>query len=317
MATALILGANGFVGPWLARELASHGYRVCASDVQAGPSSRLECDLYWPANLLDPSSLAGLLEATRPDQVYDLAAVSSVGQSWRNPALTMRVNVEGTVNLLEACRALDPMPRVLLVGSSEEYAPSTDPLSEDSPLAATNPYGISKEAQGRIADMYLCEYGLPVYRVRAFNHTGPGQAPAFVLPSWCWQVAEIERSGRPGTLRVGNLDVARDFSDVRDIVRAYVMLVESDRAGEVFNVGSGVARPLRELLGDITSLCRQEVAVEVDPDLLRPTDNPFICCDASRIADSLGWRPRIIIRDTLADIYKSLKCDALEGGPIV
>lgn len=308
MATALILGSNGFVGPWLARELLSHGYHVCASDVQQRPCARLRCDSYEPADLLDPTSLSDLLSAVRPDQVYNLAAVSSVGRSWRDPALTMRVNVEGVVNLLENCRFLDPMPRVLLVGSSEEYAPSAEPLSEDARIAANNPYGISKEAQGRVADMYFHEYGLPVYRVRAFNHTGPGQASTFVLPSWCRRVAEIEKSCKSGTIRVGNLDVARDFSDVRDVVRAYRLLVESERVGEVFNVGSGETWPLRVLLETICEFCPQEISVKVDPALLRPNDNPVICCEASKLREAVDWVPIFQIKETLRNLYQSL-CD--------
>lgn len=305
MATALILGANGFVGPWLARELASHDYHVCASDVQDESSPRLECDFYMPSNLLDPDSLSLLLEATRPDQVYNLAAVSSVGQSWRNPALTMRVNVEGVINLLEACRAMDPMPRVLLVGSSEEYAPSMEPLTEDSPLAATSPYGISKETQGRIAEMYYREYGLQVYRVRAFNHTGPGQTETFVLPSWCKQVAKIDKSGKPGIVRVGNLEVARDFSDVRDVVRAYRTVVESWNPVIPINIGSGVATTLEILLSKIVSFTGQTVVVETDSNLLRPSDNPVICCDNSLLKNRLAWNNEFDIDTTLEDLYKS------------
>lgn len=306
MATALILGANGFVGPWLAKELSTHGYRVCGSDVQQNPSERLQCDLYQTANLLDAESLKQLVEKVRPDQVYNLAAVSSVGQSWRNPALTIRVNVEGVVNLLETCRAMDHIPKVLLVGSSEEYAPSTEPLSEGSPIAANNPYGISKEAQGRLADMYCREYGLPIYRVRAFNHTGPGQPSTFVLPSWCSQVARIEKSGATGVIKVGNLNVSRDFTDVRDVVRAYRLLMESEHVGKIFNVGSGVSRPLREFLDVIISYSTQEVIVSVSDGLLRPTDNPYICGDTRQIQDALGWSAKRDIAETLFVMYTSM-----------
>ena len=305
MATALILGANGFVGPWLARELSSLGYRVCGSDIQGHPSERLKCDLYHAANLLDIESLKRLMETIHPDQVYNLAAVSSVGQSWRNPAQTMRVNVEGVVNLLEICRTMNPMPRVLLVGSSEEYAPSTEALSENSPIAANNPYGISKETQGRLANMYFHEYGLPIYRVRAFNHTGPGQAPTFVLSSWCRQAAEIEMSGCSGTIKVGNLDVARDFSDVRDVVRAYRMLLESNHAGAVFNVGSGTALPLRVLLSIITGFTKQHIKVEIDSMLLRRTDNAIIKCNNENLVKLLGWSPAFALETTLFDLYTS------------
>lgn len=304
MATALILGANGFVGPWLAQELVSHGYDVFASDVQDEPSSRLSCDGYRAADLLDPASIDRILLESQPDQIYDLAAVSSVAQSWRMPALTMRVNVEGTVNLLESCRSLDRSPRLLLVGSSEEYAPSEAALSEESPLAATSPYGISKIAQGNLSRMYAERYGLHVYHVRSFNHTGPWQSDAFVIPSWCRQAALIERSGKPGTIRVGNTRVRRDVSDVRDVVRGYRMLVESDHEGEAFNICSGVSYELASLLDAIVSYTDVDVSVEVDPELLRPSDNPMILGDRSKAERLLGWHPEHGIEETLGAVYR-------------
>ena len=154
---------------------------------------------------------------------------------------------EGTT-ILEAARKQPRMPKVLLIGSSEEYAPSDEPLSETSPLDANSPYGVSKVMQERFASLYRARYGMKVYCVRPFNHTGVGQRETFVIPSWCKQAAEISRSGKPGVMRVGNLDVKRDFSDVRDIVRAYRMILESEDCETIYNVGSGKAIALRELL---------------------------------------------------------------------
>lgn len=305
MPRVLIFGANGFVGAYLAREFADHGYVVAASDQMASPRNSLQCDSYTECNLLDADEVVKVAAAAKPDVVINLAAVSNVGQSWRMPQMTIEVNVVGSLNVLEAAKVQEPMPKVLLVGSSEEYAPSDVPLTEESPLSAGNPYGISKAGQERFANVYEERFGMQIYRVRSFNHTGVGQSDTFVLPSWCKQAADIEKSGKPGVLRVGNLHVKRDFSDVRDIVRAYRLLVESDYAGEVFNVGSGVAHTLEELLQSIIDDCSQEVLVEVDPRRLRPSDNPTITCDYTKARRLLGWTPRYKIEDTLRAIYES------------
>ena len=299
---ALIFGVNGFVGAHLARELASRGYEVCGSDLKEG-CALPEVGRYASCDLADSEGVAKVVADAKPDYIVNLAAISSVGQSWRMPALTMRVNVEGALNVMEAARALETMPRVLLVGSSEEYAPKDGPLNEDDLTVSNNPYGISKATQERFAALYAERYGLEVCLTRSFNHTGPGQNPNFVLPSWCRQAAAIERSGKPGKMTVGNLKVARDFSDVRDVVRAYRLILEGGRAGEAYNVGSGRALPLGELLEAVTGFCSQDIEVEIDPELIRPTDTPCICCDASKLRNELGWVPERTIEDTLKEIY--------------
>ena len=302
--TALIFGAGGFVGPYLAREFSIHGYRVVGSD-RSGECSSDEVDSCYGADLLDGDAVERIIKTSHPDVIVNLAAISSVGQSWSIPQATMQVNVVGSLNILEAAKGMESAPKILLVGSSEEYAPSNDLLSEDSPVQATSPYGVSKEAQERFAEIYAERFGLEVYRVRAFNHTGIGQCETFVLPSFCKQVAEIERSGKPGIMRVGNLHVCRDFSDVRDVVRAYRMVVESDRAGEVFNVGSGIACLLSDLLDSIISCSDQEIAVEIDPGKLRPVDVPTILCDRSKIGRLVGWEPEHFIEQTLAGMVRN------------
>lgn len=307
----LIFGVNGFVGAHLARELVLHGYEVCGSDL-SDMCLLSEVSAYRVCDLTDAEGVAAVVRGFEPDYIVNLAAVSSVGLSWRSPALTMQVNVEGALNVMEAARAQETMPRVLLVGSSEEYAAKVGSLNEGDPTLSNNPYGISKATQERFAALYAERYGLEVCLTRSFNHTGWGQNSNFVLPSWCKQVADIERSGRPGKIAVGNLSVSRDFSDVRDVVRAYRLILESGRAGEVYNVGSGRALPLGELLEVVTGFCRQPVEVEVNPTLIRPADTPSICCDYSKLHGELGWEPERRIEDTLREMYERF----VEGGRV-
>lgn len=304
----LIFGANGFVGGYLIKEFSDHGYDVFGSDLAASavhPGLRG----YLRADLLDVCSVERAVSSSSPDIIVNLAAISSVGQSWKRPSLTMQVNVCGTLNILDAARKLQVIPRILLVGSSEEYASSDRPLKETDPIDAANPYGVSKVTQERLAEIYAEQYGMRIYRTRSFNHTGVGQNPNFVIPSWCRQVAEIERSGKPGVIRVGNLDVARDFSDVRDVVRAYRMIAESNFSGEVFNVGSGTVRRLKDVLSDILSLSTIEIGVEVDSALMRPSDASVICADISRICGLVGWSPEIPLNHTLTSLFNSLIYD--------
>lgn len=298
----LIFGVNGFAGAHLARELVLHGYEVCGSDL-SDMCLLPEVSAYHVCDLTDAEGVAAVVREFEPDYIVNLAAVSSVGLSWRSPALTMRVNVEGALNVMEAARLQETMPRVLLVGSSEEYAAKVGSLNEGDPTLSNNPYGISKATQERFATLYAERYGLHVCLTRSFNHTGPGQAPSFVLPSWCRQAAEIERSAKPGRMIVGNISVARDFSDVRDVVHAYRLIMEGGRAGEVYNVGSGRALPLRELLKTIKSYCHQPIEVEIDASLIRPNDIASICCDYSKLKLELGWEPKRKIEDTLREIY--------------
>lgn len=298
----LIFGVNGFVGTYLVHELVSAGYKVIGSDLQK-KCINSEVSAYYPCDLSDARGVLSLVSESNVDYIVNLAAISSVGQSWSDPALTMRINVEGALNIMEAARAQETSVRVLLVGSSEEYAPKDGPLCESDPTIANNPYGISKATQECFAALYAKEFGLGVCLTRSFNHTGPGQNPAFVLPSWCRQAAEIEKSAKPGRVTVGNISVSRDFSDVRDVVRAYRLIMESGRAGEVYNVGSGRALPLFDLLETIKSFCRQPIEVEIDTALIRPNDTASICCDYSKINEELGWKPKRKIEDTLREMY--------------
>ncbi|RDB58975.1 GDP-mannose 4,6 dehydratase [Gordonibacter sp. 28C] len=299
--TVLVIGVNGFVGSYVAQEFAASGYRVLGADRSS--SCMLEAvESFRTLDVCDPEKTKKTVASFAPDIIVNLAAVSSVGVSWAMPGQTMAVNVIGSINVLESAKDLDNAPKILMVGSSEEYAPSGAPLTEDSPLSANSPYGISKSAQERFAELYAERYGLRVYRTRSFNHTGIGQSETFVIPSFCKQIAAISNSGKSGIVHVGNLSVRRDFSDVRDIARAYRMIVESECSGEVFNVGSGRALALSDLLNLMIADCPNEVRIEADVERTRVMDCPLIVADISKIRECLGWRPSVPIEATIREM---------------
>lgn len=295
----LIFGASGFVGPYLAKEFEDHGYEVIGTDIKETTAVPFKF-----ADILDAGSVERVVRETAPDMIVNLAAISSVGQSWNIPQTTVSVNVIGALSILEAAKRLEKSPKILFVGSSEEYEASDEPISEKNSLNANNPYGISKAAQERFAEVYRERFGMKIYCVRPFNHTGPGQSDSFVLPSFCKQVAEIEKSGKPGVIKVGNLSAKRDFSHVKDIVRAYRMILESDDCETVYNVGSGMAHGLDEMLDYILKFSRQEITVEVDSKRFRPVDTPVICCDNGLIREKLGWKPQLSVFDALREMVE-------------
>lgn len=303
MKKVLIFGAGGFVGKYLCEEMIHHGYLVEASDVHR-TEAILDAVGFFPCNILDAEQVEALLIDRQPDYIVNLAAISSVGTSWKMPAMTMNVNVTGALNILEAARKLTHSPEILFIGSSEEYTASAEAISEKTELNANNPYGISKMAQEKFVELYRLRYGLKIHYVRSFNHTGVGQRDSFVLPSFCRQTAEIESTGKPGTIHVGNINVQRDFSDVRDIVRAYRMILESNQDKTIYNVGSGKAYRLKDLLQYIISLSSQKITIVVDEDKYRPVDTTLVLCDCHKIQEELGWEPQYVIQDTLKEMYQ-------------
>ncbi|MCB7039341.1 GDP-mannose 4,6-dehydratase [Eggerthella sinensis] len=306
MPRVLVFGSEGFVGPWLAKELKSHDYEVVGSDRVAN-ASRSSCDWYQCVDLADDGQVKSAVEAAKPDAIVNLAAISSVGVSWKLPQETFRVNAIGTLNILEAARELCSEAAVLLIGSGECYVPSMEQHVESDPLDASSPYGISKTTQDQLAKVYAERYGMRVLRVRPFNHTGVGQSETFVLPNWCRQAAEVSLGLREPIMRVGNLEAERDFSDVRDVVRAYRLVLEGAQAGSVYNIGSGSCLSLRKMLQMVLDAAGVRSEVEVDPALLRPVDNPRSACDAFCIRDRLGWEPEIAISQTLAEMITYMK----------
>ena len=299
----LIFGVCGFVGKYLTRELKSHGYSVYGSDVLENENASL-CESFTSCDLLNAEDVRKLVAITEPTHIVNLAAISSVGLSWKIPQKTMEVNVNGGLNILEAARDVCPDARILFIGSSEEYVVTDQPISEETPLDANNPYGISKLAIERFSEIYRRRYGMKIFHVRAFNHTGVGQRNTFVIPSWCEQAAAISGSKKPGTMKVGNTDVVRDLSDVRDIVRAYRMVLESDDCNIVFNIGSGKGTALKDILVYLQKLSAVPITVEQDPQLFRPADNPVIVCDHGLITEKLGWEPEYDLMDTIKELFE-------------
>lgn len=303
MSRVLIFGAGGFVGSYLCKEFLNNGYKVSGTDKGEGSALPSEVDFYR-TDLMQANEVEKLISQVKPDIIVNLAAISSVGASWNMPQTTMAINVIGALNIMEAARKSEQKPRILFVGSSEEYVISENPLDENTQLNANNPYGISKVTQEQFAKLYREQYGLKIYCVRPFNHTGIGQRDSFVLPSFCKQVAEIDKSGKDGKIQVGNLKVKRDFSHVKDVVRAYRMIVESDNCNQIYNVGSGNAYSLEDMLTYIIGLSNQNIEIEVDQNRIRPTDQPVICCDRSLIGKELGWEPQYDVYDALKEMYE-------------
>jgi GDP-4-dehydro-6-deoxy-D-mannose reductase len=226
-----------------------------------------------------------------------------VAVSWKNPQLTVDVNIKGVLHLLDAVRSIEHYyPRILLVGSGEEYGYLREgacPVSEEEPLHPGNLYAITKACQNMIGSVYARAYGMGIVMVRAFNHIGAGQSPQFVAADFAMQIAEMEAGLRPPVMHVGNLTARRDFSDVRDVVRAYVLLMEKGRSGETYNVGSGHAVSIQELLDILLGFSTRSVAVEQDPARMRPSDVPVIEADIRKLQEDTGWQPEYTLEETL------------------
>lgn len=297
---ALITGGRGFVGRHLADVLRSAGHTVEALDLSGPPGAAIhhECDIR------DFDRLVAFMRAIRPDWVIHLAAWSSVGLSFKNPTRAFEINAQGTVNLLEAVRGLGLNGRVVIVSSAEVYGASEVEglVDEDNPIAPASPYALGK-ACGELGALYYSGVGgVDLIIARAFNHTGPGQADVFALPSFARQVAEAEKGLRKPVLYVGNLDVVRDFTDVRDVVRAYHLLLEGNPPGTLYNVCSGRGYRLGDLVGRLVSLSGVRMEITVDKDRWREAEIPSLIGDNRRIVRDLGWRPEIPIDTTIADL---------------
>ena len=298
---AFVTGASGFVGPWLCRHLEASGDEVvpAASDL----------------DVTNADSIAEALIASRPDAVYHLAAQSSVGSSWTDTAGTFRVNVFGTLHVLDAANACPSRPRVLVVSSAEVYgevSPADLPVAETAPFRPGTPYAASKAAAELAGLQAFLGRGLEVVRARPFNHTGPGQGPGFVVPALARQVVEASLTGAT-VLKTGNLTARRDFTDVRDVVAAYRLLIERGSAGEVYNVCSGRSVLLLDLVERLLSLAGADLSVEVAPERLRPVDVPEMRGDPRRLEDLTGWRPAIDLDRTLRDVLDYWRQEMLSG----
>lgn len=302
MNRALIFGIGGFVGPYLARELQSHGYRVYGTDSK-DVGNEAFFDGFYKSDILEKDSVKRVIEEAQPTHIINLAAISSVALSWKIPDVAMQVNVNGTLNIFNSCLELNIKPKILLIGSSEEYVTCDYPIDESVPLNSNNPYGISKIAQEQFAKIYREKYDLDIFCVRAFNHIGPGQRTSFVIPSWCKQVADIEKGLQKPVIKVGNLNVYRDFTDVRDVVRAYRIVIESSDSSQIYNIGSGASHAMQTLLDYIISFSTKQISVNQNEELIRNVDNKIICSDNSKIIEVLKWKREFSIFDSIKEIY--------------
>jgi GDP-4-dehydro-6-deoxy-D-mannose reductase len=292
MSKVLITGAHGFVGRHLVAHLEAAGDEVIESD-RSTPGG----------DVTDGPAFVRLLAEHTPAAVYHLAGWADVGGSWAAPVEAFRANAEGTLNVLLACTEVG-VERVLSIGSADVYGvvgESDLPLTEDAPLRPASPYAASKVAADFLGLQAFLGQGLGVIRVRAFNHLGPGQTDRFVAPALAARIAHNEVDGGD-SVTVGNLSPRRDFTDVRDVVRAYRLLVEQGEPGQVYNVCSGRDLAVQELADRLVAMATRPMRLDPDPDLLRPVDVPVLRGDNSRLRAATGWSPEIDIDQTLADL---------------
>ena len=302
MKKALITGMSGFVGHYLKMALELKGYVVYGTCLQGERYEQLP--QYYSMNLLDKEQVVSVLRECMPDEIYHLAGQSSVALSWSKPTLTMDINVNGTINLLEVIKEFCPNTKVLIVGSSYEYGPVKKedcPVNEEHPLNPVSPYGVSKMTQEKIAQVYAKAYGLNVVMVRPFNHVGAMQAKGFVVSDFASKVAAIEKGEIEPVLKVGNLHSYRDFTDVEDVVEAYTLLLDKGVSGEVYNVGSGKAVEIQEVLNTLINMSKKHITVKIDESLYRPVDVPLVVCDNTKLKQATGWEPKKELKNTLLE----------------
>ncbi len=290
---SLITGGHGFVGTWLAEHLRAEGDQVVQIDREV--------------EITDPDALLVALTDAAPDAVYHLAALTHVGESWDDPLRVLEVNVIGTGAVLAAARRCGTDPTVLVTSSAEVYGAVTDPsklpLTERSPTAPLTPYAASKLAAEALVRQAYLGHGQRTIVVRPFNHIGPGQSTAFAVPALARRIVEAARTGATG-IPVGNLSARRDFTDVRDVVRAYRLLVESGEPGGVYNVCSGRDVSIQEIADRLADLAGSPVELEVDPSLMRPVEVPVLRGDPAGLQQATGWKPELDLDRTLADVLE-------------
>lgn len=312
MAKILITGVNGFAGSHLAEFVlknnfgevygTTRGRTVNLENIESVKSKiqLIECDI------TDSYSVQKTIDEILPDCIFHLAAQAFVPASWRSPIETMNTNVIGSLNLFEAVRKSKCSPLIQIAGSSEEYGmvlPEETPIKETNPLRPLSPYGVSKVAMDLLGYQYFQSYGLKIVRTRAFNHSGPRRGEVYVDSDWCKQVAEIEKGKKTPIVSVGNLEAKRDFTDVRDIVRAYWLSLKKGKAGEVYNICSGKTWKMKDVLEKIISMGKNKsIQIMEDPKRLRPSDVQLLLGDNSRFVEATGWKPEIPYEKTLEDL---------------
>lgn len=301
MERALVTGCNGFVGRALVGRLISAGYEVWGVD-----RTEMDADFrgkrHLRGDLADLDFVAGVIDEAAPACIVHLAAQSSVAKSFDEPTPTLRDGTVPALHILEYLRQNSANVRVLLIGSADEYGPVNPaqiPVREDNAVNPESPYALAKVIQNQYGRMYAKLFSVDAVATRSFNHTGPGQRDAFVLSSFAKQIAEIRRGKREAEIEVGNLDVRRDFLDVRDVCDAYVVLLKKGRMGETYNVCSGLSYRVGDLLRELCALAGVHVAIRVDVARLRPVDTPELRGDPSKMREHTGWTAKLPIQETL------------------
>lgn len=300
---AFITGVSGFVGPYLVRHLAASGFEVFGID-RNGSSREVGGCVVEQCDVTDAAAVARVVKKVSPGLIFHLAGQSSVARSWKEPELTWKVNVDGFRNLLDSVTAAGISPRILLVSSAEVYGiPQKLPIAEGHPLAPVSPYGESKVEQERIALEHVKD-GMCIVIARSFNHTGPGQPSEFVCSNFAKQVAGIEKGSQPAVIKAGDLKIRRDFSDVRDVVKAYLLLLQKGVPGGAYNVCSGSAFTIGDVIGKLARLSRAEFSVEQESSRVMSNAVPVLHGDNSMIFAATGWKPLISFDATLSDLLE-------------
>lgn len=311
--TYLITGASGFVGQHLIAHLKKQSnaeiigtYRKRKPNIDANLVTFEQLDMH------DSRKMTQLVAHYQPDYIIHLAAESSVGYSWQQPIQSFNNNVNIFLNLLEAVRLSKISCRILSVGSSESYGVVKDsylPLQEASPLNPISPYAVARVAQEMLSKVYIEGYGLDIVLTRSFNHTGPRQDARFVIPSFIRRLLDRKESKSKQAIETGELSIIRDFVDVRDVVRAYTLLLEKGKTGEIYNVCSGTGYSLQQIINYLSATIGVDVPTRTNPKFVRPNDNPIIIGDRSKIKEAVGWQPTFTIEQTLQDVMEAMKTD--------
>ena len=306
MKKAMIIGAAGFVGGYLIDHLKDDmNWEVYGTKLEIEKIERKDIEVY-NLDILEKKEIVKLFERIKPDYIFNLAAQSSVSLSWKNPILTVDINIKGVINILEAVREIKQYnPKIILIGSSEEYGNVKGdeiPVKEENNLRPGNIYSVTKVCQNMIGKIYSDAYGMDIVNIRAFNHIGPKQAPIFVVSDFCKQVSEIEKGLREPIIYTGNLEAKRDFTDVRDIVRAYSALALNGKKGETYNVGSGKAVSIKEILDIILKNSTKSIEIKRDEKRYRPIDIPIIEADIEKLKEITAWKSEILLEESIKEI---------------
>jgi GDP-4-dehydro-6-deoxy-D-mannose reductase len=298
----LVTGAAGFAGSHVIQVIAGRSEVVGWTHNAAPPSELAQLATWRRVDLLNSSNVVDAIAQLKPSGVIHCAGAPNVASSWHDTVTPLSANVLATHHLFDALRRTGTLCRVIVAGSATVYAASTTALTEESPVEPSNPYSVSKFAQEQLALRAASEDGVEVVVTRPFNHTGPRQSAGFAAPNMARQIALIEAGIVEPVIKTGNLDARRDFTDVRDVARAYVALLRDGTPSTIYNVASGTARVMRSVLDGLLARARVRVRIETDPTLMRPSDTPVVLGDATRLREATGWRPEIPFEQTLDDL---------------